>query len=729
MNIAGISRAALLAGILSTPVGLAAAQTTPASDRDTVFVLGRIDSGITSSDGEEVNGSSVSAEEMRKYDRASVDEALDLVPGANASATGGSRNERLIFVRGFDRFQTTLSIDGVRVFLPADNRIDFARFLTADLAEVQVSKGYVSVLNGPGGIGGAVNLVTRKPSKAFEAELAGTANFNDDFAQNGYTVSGLVGTRQDQFYVQLSGATTDRRSWSLSSDFKPVVPALENGGKRENSASEDWRVNFKAGWTPNATDEYAISYIKQSGEKNAPLHISDTASTRYWTWPYWDIESVYFLSRTQLGDNLQLRSRVYYNTFENLLSSFDTAAQNTQTLPRAFDSYYDDTAYGANVTLEAKLSDTNTLTGSLHYRSDEHNEQQDGFIRAPATGNPSTNRPYSEPWQGTEEDTYSFALEDVQKLGGNMELVLGASYDWTNLKSATDVNTSVTGTTIANSQIVFTPVNYQLRDMDGFNAQAALIWDATDTMKLHTSVSSRIRFPTLFERFSSRFGAAIPNPDVNPERSTNFEVGANIALAPNVTLEGAAFYSKVQDALVQIPVVLAAPFGTVNQTRNLGDADYYGLELSLKGRANEWLDLGGNFTWTQRDFDQVTPVSAVPNAIPPITGADPSNPNYEPQGIPGVKAFVYANIQALPNLTLSPNIEAASSRWTVSAATPLRFYKTGEYIAVNFAADWAITENISLLATARNLTDANYSLTDGFPEEGRNYTLGIRWRN
>ncbi|HPN05494.1 MAG TPA: TonB-dependent receptor [Hyphomonadaceae bacterium] len=735
MNIAGISRAALLAGILATPVGLAVAQTTTATaspDRDTVFILGRIDNGITSSDGETVNASSVSAEEMRKYDRASVDEALDLIPGANASNTGGSRNERLIFVRGFDRFQTTLSIDGVRVFLPADNRIDFARFLTADLAEVQVSKGYVSVLNGPGGIGGAVNLVTRKPSRPFEAELAGTTNFNDDFALNAYTVSGLIGTRQDQFYVQLSGATTDRRSWSLSSDFVPVVASLENGNKRENSASEDWRVNFKAGWTPNATDEYAISYIKQSGEKNAPLHISDTASTRYWTWPYWDIESVYFLSRTQLGDNLQLRSRVYYNMFENLLSSFDTAAQNTQTLPRAFNSYYDDTAYGANVTLEAKLSDTNTLTGSLHYRNDEHNEQQDGFTRTPATGSPSANRAYSEPWQGTTEDTYSFALEDVQKLGPNLDLVLGASYDWTKLKSATDVNVSVTGTTIANSQIVFTPVNYPLRDMEGVNAQAALIWQATDAMKVHTSISSRVRFPTLFERFSSRFGTAIPNPDVDPERSTNFEVGTSVTLAPNVKLEGAVFYSKVQDALVQIPVVLAAPFGTVNQTRNLGDANYYGLELSLNGRATDWLDLGGNFTWTQRDYDQVGAVTFVPGTTAPITGADPTNANFEPQGVPGVKAFVYANIQALPNLTITPNIEAASSRWTVtssSAITPPRFYKTGEYVVANLAVDWAVSDSISLLATARNLTDANYTLVDGFPEEGRNYTLGIRWRN
>ena len=94
MTFAGVSRAALLAGILFAPVaGTAMAQET-GSDRDTVFILGRITNGIASSDGETVNASSISAEEMQKYDRASVDEALDLILGANASNTGGSRNEK-----------------------------------------------------------------------------------------------------------------------------------------------------------------------------------------------------------------------------------------------------------------------------------------------------------------------------------------------------------------------------------------------------------------------------------------------------------------------------------------------------------------------------------------------------------------------------------------------------------------------------------------------------------
>ncbi len=730
MNFAGVGRAALLVGILSAPVGVAVAQETAAGAaeaRDAVFILGRIDSGITRSDGETVSESVISGEEMRTFDRASVDEALDLIPGANASPTGGSRNERLIFVRGFDRFQTTLSIDGVRVFLPADNRIDFARFMTADLAEVQVSKGYVSVLNGPGGLGGAVNLVTRKPSREFEAEIVGSINTDANLNTNGSAISALIGTRQDQFYAQLSGATAERDSWSLSGDFNPLVPALEDGGARVNSATDDWRINAKLGWTPNDTDEYAISYIKQSGSKNAPYHVTDTANTRYWTWPYWDIESVYLLTRTQIAPNLQVRGRVYYNTFENLLASYDSAAQDTQTLPRAFNSYYDDTAWGANATLEWKPWDGNTLSAAFHYRNDEHNERQLGNIRTPASGSPFVNAPYAEPWQGTEEETFSVALEDVWSLSDTVELVAGVSYDWTNLKSATDVNVSAGGTSTAPAP-VFTPVNYPLNDMDGINGQAALLWDATSDLRLHASVSSRVRFPTLFERFSSRFGTAVPNPDVAPERATNLEIGGAYDITPNVRIEGAIFYSDIEDALVQVPVALAPPFGTVNQTRNAASAEITGIELSLTAKVADGFDIGGNVTFMEREYGRVLPITST-GTPPPATGADPTNPLFQPQGAPDFKAFLYASLSPFDGLTITPSVDIASDRWTVSSGAPIRFYETGEYALFNIAADWAISPNVSVLLSVRNLTDENVVLVDGFPEEGRNATLSVRLRN
>ncbi len=55
---------------------------------------------------------------------------------------------------------------------------------------------------------------------------------------------------------------------------------------------------------------------------------------RYWDWPYWDISSLSWLSKTQLGSASYVKTNVYYNTFDNLLSSYDDATY-THTKPRA----------------------------------------------------------------------------------------------------------------------------------------------------------------------------------------------------------------------------------------------------------------------------------------------------------------------------------------------------------------------------------------------------------
>jgi iron complex outermembrane receptor protein len=692
----------IMALLMSASPALAMAQQATAND---VYTLGELQVTAKSRAGEALGGAVISGDTLQTYNRQTVDQALALIPGTNASNTGGSRNERLIYVRGFDRFQTTLSIDGVRVFLPADNRIDFARFLTADLSEVQVSKGYVSVLDGPGGLGGAINLVTVKPTKPLEGELQAATFLGRTGDDEANLVSGRLGGRTGAFYWQASGAYSDRDHFTLSRKFTPTT--LEDGGARQNSQSNDWRINLKAGWQPNDTDEYSINYTKSEGEKNAPYSVRDTTNTRFWSWPYWDIDSIAFLSRTRLTDQLTLKTRLYRNSFDNLLSAFDTAAQTTQTLPRAFNSYYADYAAGGNIELDYAISSRSQLKGVFYARRDVHHEYQDGFTRTPATGNPSVNAPYHEPRQTDDEYTYSAAAEYTTALNDRLDLVVGGSYDWTDLKEANDVNVTVTGTTIANSVIGFLPVTYPLKDNHAFNGQAALLWRVNDDTRAHFSISDRTRFPTVFERFSSRFGTAIPNPDVREERATNYEVGATTRLAPNVEASGAVFYSDLKDALIQIPVTVTG-FGTVNQTKNAGDGNYYGFEGSLSATLSNSFDVGGNLTYIHRKL------------------TDPTNPAFRPQGVPDWKLFAYANWRPLPKLTIRPNIEYADQRWTVTTTTPLTFYKTGSYTLVNLSADYDVTDSVKLTVAVQNLGDQNYQLTDGFPEAGRSFYASVR---
>ncbi|TGX44726.1 TonB-dependent receptor [Sphingomonas naasensis] len=689
------------AALLSTP---AFAQDTAApaggAEQDGSFGLGQIVVTGQRPDGIAIGADTLGQAAIERFNRNTLDDAANLIPGVTAGNSGGSRNERLLFVRGFDRFQVPLSIDGIRVYLPADNRLDYGRFLTPDIAEIQIAKGYASVLDGPGAMGGAVNLVTRKPTQPFEAEARGVLNLGRDAGYNGYSVFGLIGTRHDNWYAQASYARNFQDHWDLSGDFAPTVN--ENGGARDFSRTEDWRVNAKFGFTPNATDEYAISYTRQEGSKNAPLHLTDTSnvSLRNWAWPFWNIESVYFLSTTALDDKATLKTRAYYNKLDNLLRSFDDRTQTTQVLNRAFDSPYDDNAYGGSAELAVALTPANRFSLAFHYRRDEHREAQ--------TSRPGLTTSVPEPVQTSIERTWSIAAENRFAFSSALSLTLGASYDWRDLDAAEEYGVPL-GQTGANRLY-----SYPLRNADAWNAQGRLDWTGADGTAAHFTISSRARFPTLFERFSSQFGTAQANPDLKPERATNFELGGAHRFGP-VRATAAIFYSKLEDALVSVRTP-----ANLNRRENYGSADYYGGELSLDAELTSTFAIGLNYSYIHRSFD----VGAAPTGslIRPFRLTD----------VPDHKGFAYASWKPVVALEVAPSVEFASDRTTVTPAsanglTPV-YYDTGSYVSAGLRIDYAVLPQVTLGIGARNLFDANYVLTDGFPEPGRSLFAVLRAR-
>jgi len=684
-----ITALACASSALAVATSAFAAETATSSE-NTAFELGQIVVTAPKVVGVAIDTTTLSSEAIYAFNRPTLDEAVNLIPGVSSANTGGSRNERVVSVRGFNRFQAPLLIDGIRVFLPADNRLDYGRFLTPDIAEIQVAKGYVSVLNGPDGMGGAINLVTRKPTKDIEAEVRGTVNLDRDADYAGYNVFALLGTKRETWYAQGSYTRNFQDHWSLPGGFTPT--ATEDGGKRDFSRTEDWRVNVKAGYTPNATDEYSLSYTRQEGAKNAPLSTTDPLSIqRNWSWPYWNIDSLYFLSTTAISDRVTLKTKAYRNTFDNLLSSFDNRNQNTQTLGRAFNSYYADNSYGGAAQLAFQATGADTLSLAINYRRDKHVEWQQGFPNG-----------VTEPDQVTMEDVYSFAAENLFRFSPTLDLTVGVSYDLRDLKRAEDYT---------NNAFVY----YRLKNGQAWNGQAKLVWRPDDATEAHASISSRTRFPTLFDRFSSRFGGAVSNPDLKPERATNFEVGASRNFGV-WHAEGAVFYSDVTDAIVSVPFIFTSctPAGVctpnaVTQSRNVGDGKYWGFELSLTGRLTDSLSVGANYTYLHRDLN------------------DPNNAAFRPTDVPNQKGFVYIDWRPIPKLHILPSLDIAGDRWTVNSAGT-RYYRTGAYTNAGLRVDYAITDRIDIGVGGRNLFDDNYQLVDGFPEAGRSFFASLRAR-
>jgi iron complex outermembrane receptor protein len=83
----------------------------------------------------------------------------------------------------------------------------------------------------------------------------------------------------------------------------------------------------------------------------------------------------------------------------------------------------------------------------------------------------------------------------------------------------------------------------------------------------------------------------------------------------------------------------------------------------------------------------------------------------------------------MPQLSLTPNIQLASDRWSNLSGNANVYLKTGSFFLVNIEADYAFTDNIDLQVGARNLLDSNYQLVAGFPSEGRNVFINLRFRS
>ena len=90
--------------------------------------------------------SAITREQLDQLDRETVGDAVAIAPGVNLSHN--SRNEAMVYVRGFDPRQVPVFLDGIPQYVPYDGYIDFDRFTTFGLGEIHVAKGAASLKHG-----------------------------------------------------------------------------------------------------------------------------------------------------------------------------------------------------------------------------------------------------------------------------------------------------------------------------------------------------------------------------------------------------------------------------------------------------------------------------------------------------------------------------------------------------------------------------------------------------
>lgn len=599
--------------------------------------------------------------EMRQFNRDNIGDALNLLSGVTLSTN--SRNEKMIAVRGFDSREVPLFIDGIPVYVPYDGYVDLDRFTTLDLSAIQVAKGFSSVAYGPNTLGGAINLVSRKPVNAFEGNLS--AGFSSG---NERKVSANIGTNQESWYLQAGTSYVQSDDFPLSSDFVPT--ASEDGGDRNNAHRKDTKQSLKIGLTPNDTDEYSLSYQHQTGEKGQPPS-TDAESARYWQWPAWDKESVYFISNTTLSNTEILKVRLYQDQFNNEVNSYTDGSYTTlKTSGRGSvgtgRSLYEDQTTGGSVELQSNYVNAHTLRVVSHFKTDRHQEF-DG------AGDKNTDH---------KDKLLSFAVEDNISLTDMLSLSVGAS--WHELTPKTVYNKgndySVPKSSTAN------------------DAQIGLFYDYSNKARFYLTTAKKTRLPSLKDRYSQRLGTFIENPDLQAEESINYEIGYQGNPWQGAQMSAAIFYSDISNKIQAVANVQ----DTLEQMQNVGEVRSSGIELGVSDTLTSWLELGANYTYI--DLDNI------------------SDSTQRLTDVPKNKFTAHALIQPIEAVDIIAFIEYNSKRWASNTL------ELSGFITLNLKVAYQVHDNISLEAGVNNLNDENYSLADGFPSAGRQWFLNASYQ-
>ena len=607
----------------------------------------------------------INQQELTQFNKKDVAEALNILPSVILNNVG-SRNESSVYVRGFDIRSVPIYIDGVPVYMPFDGYADLSRFTTADLSKIEVSKGYSSILYGPNALGGTINLISTRPQGAFD--LKAKAGL---LTGNGFNNYVSVGTNQDAFYLQTVYTQFDRDYLNLSHNFE--ITGTETDLERNNSYRKDRKFTAKAGFTPNATDEYSISYINQKGEKGQPVYLGNDATVklRYWQWPYWDKESVYFISRTQLGNKTQIKSRVYKDNYENQLKSFDNDLYTTQTKKSSFTSFYKDETYGGNLEVNIDF-EKHRLSSAFHYKRDKHQANNLGDLP-----------------EHLSDDTYSIGIEDVYLLKNQAKLIVGSSYNIRKSLEAED-------TKIINPDGSFE--SFPKNDNQALNGQTAIYFPITKNLEINSTLSYKTRFATMKDRYSYKMGTAIPNPDLKSEGALNAELGVTYKKG-KLQLIPELFFSALHNTIQSVNNVEPG----ISQMQNTGKSQFYGADLSIGYQILKNLDAALHYTFIQRK--------------------NRSNPELLFTDVPENHLFAYVKYHPVKNLSLNLNGEFADKRYSTSyGVSSPAYYVLHTHLGYDFK------NGLQMESGVNNILDRNYTLTEGYPEQGRNYYFSLLYQ-
>ena len=389
-------------------------------------------------------------------------------------------------------------------------------------------------------------------------------------------------------------------------------------------------------------------------------------------------------------------------------------------------SFYNDHSDGASVEFTNRSLQRNSISASFFFKDDTHKEVNEVPAKSPF--------PFITPTVIDRAQLFSMGFQDVITISSRMRATFGFSADHMKGLQAQTLNSAQTATVVfvcASAPNNTSPAGCNAHVWN-YNPQASLSYTLTAKDTLFVTFADRGRFPILKEIYSGRLGSALPNPDLKPEQSTNWDIGYAHAFGLRTVAQIDYYHHRLRNALESVYIKDPGSFcpsntgslaGFCSQNVNIGKEVHQGMEFNLRTAPISRLTLDVNYSYINRtlnyDFGSYLNVSQVNTAIQ-ILPTVPRN-----KLVANATLRLPHEVLAMANVRYEGGITLQDTTYRTA---PGNLPYGAAYGTMDLGTVVPIHAGIALQAGVKNLFDRDYYYTPGFPEFGRNWYFNFRYK-
>ncbi|MFT7184900.1 MAG: iron complex outermembrane receptor protein [Pseudohongiellaceae bacterium] len=455
---------------------------------------------------------------------ATVADVLRKESGVQIRQTGGLGSSSRVNIRGSSAKQVNVYLDGVLLNGAFGGSVDLSQFTLGNVEQIEIYRGNAPVQLGYSGIGGAINIKTRKlGGKPLKQLVVGVGSFGskkvaasiaDSYQGNDFFLAGEYLAADNDFDIVNKNGTPD-----YSGDDKV---------EKRNNAGFDHKSGLLS-WSRDLGDAFKVKLLTQYFEKND--HLADTLNSEI---NKAELETDFYSGQLKLdyfyssditfGFKLFSSEKVeHYQDIENKVGLLKNNEEG-----KTF-------SYGGGVQSNYILED-NLISFNLE-TSVERYKQKD-FIR-----HSTAEYERSQSILGLQNEWLSPQGDWLVNIGGRIFHVVDE--DKTEHATDTEWHTGI---------------------------HLGVLYSINDSIQLRGNISHNIRIPQLFELYGDR-GFFEGNDELVPETAINIDTGIRYT-SHQTTISTSIFYRDLDEAIVN-------NFNSrgVGKAENIAEAKLIGFEL------------------------------------------------------------------------------------------------------------------------------------------------------